>query len=128
MKRNYRDVSYVYTLEPHADHGFHVHAMFDSGHDIKWKEFWKEWYERYGRNRTEPILHKADVESYVTKYICKTHRQVHREKNKEIWWNVKLSKYRERMRKLTAKSGSSRPVDKRAESCAKVSELPMVSG
>ena len=117
MKRNYKHVSYIYSLEPHMDSGFHVHAMFDEGHRIKWKEFWGQWFERYGRNRTEPITHKADVESYVTKYVMKAQDQVHRNKNEEIWWNVNLSRYRKRMRNDHTKTrGYSPHTGKRDES------------
>ena len=114
MKRNYPKVSYVYTLEPHSAEGFHVHSLFDEGHDIRWKDFWSKWFKRYGRNRTEPIAHKADVENYVTKYICKTHEQKHRNKNAEIWWNVHLSQYRKRMKRIVT-NGSSRRTGTRKE-------------
>ena len=40
MRKNYPETSHVYVLEPHAGlaTGFHVHAMFDAGHDIWWKD------------------------------------------------------------------------------------------
>lgn len=109
MKKYYPDVSYVYSIEPYVARGwvvqgkfypaFHMHAMFDDGHDIRWKEFWGRWFERYGRARTEPIVHKADVQSYVTKYVMKGHADKTNNSRREIWWNVKLSKYRKHMRK-----------------------------
>lgn len=110
MRKNYPAISHVYVLEPHAGDatGFHVHAMFDTGHDIWWKDFWEKWFERFGRNDTQPIKHKADVESYVTKYVMKYHDRKSTRQLKEIWWNVKLSKYRKHLlRQATLDSGSS---------------------
>ena len=109
MKHNYPKVSYVYTLEPHSAEGFHVHAMFDEGHDIRWKGFWKKWFDRYGRAKTEPMRHKADVASYVTKYICKTHETKTHNTKEEIWWDVHLTKYRQHM-KPTVMNGSSQRI------------------
>jgi len=117
MGKEYRDVSYVYTLEPHSSSGFHVHSMFDQGHDIKWTEFWAKWFERFGRNRTEPIIHAADVESYVLKYVAKGWEDEKREEmvgdkwkerhhGKQVWWDVKLSAFRRR--KHTRQLGRSR--------------------
>ena len=97
MAREYPDVSYVYTIEPHHADGFHCHAMFDEGHDIKWTEFWGKWHKRFGRNRTEPIEHKANVQSYVTKYVMKSQQDKRNNHKEEVWWNVWLSRYRARM-------------------------------
>ena len=101
MRRNYKAVSYVYTLEPHVDTGFHVHAMFDEPYVLRWKTFWARWYERYGRARTDPIRSKANVALYVTKYLTKEwdvnqeellgDPKVNTDGRKEIWWNVKLT-------------------------------------
>jgi hypothetical protein len=107
MRKNYPEISHVYVLEPHAGlaTGFHVHAMFDAGHDIWWKDFWGKWKERFGRNETQPIRHKADVQSYVTKYVMKYHDKSSTRQLEEVWWNVKLSKYRQHM-KQSGLSGS----------------------
>lgn len=105
MRRHYRSISYVYTCEPHKNHGFHVHAMFDQPYELRWKTFWRRWFDQYGRADTTPIRHKANVESYVTKYVCKAwdyenEQQVGdpwRDPNHKnaIWWNVKLAHQRE---------------------------------
>ena len=115
MKNYYPEVSYVYSIEPYTARGwvhqgkfypaFHLHSMFDAGHDIRWTEFWWRWFERYGRAKTEPIKHKADVQSYVTKYIMKGHSDKTNNSRKEIWWNVKLSKYRKHMKKQALQGG-----------------------
>lgn len=101
MKNNYRSLSYVYSLEPHGHGGFHVHSMFDKQTHVNWKQFWEKWYKRYGRARTEPIRHQANVGSYVTKYIMKgwdaSREEMvgdpYRDRNErnEVWWNVKIS-------------------------------------
>lgn len=127
MKNNYPQISYVYTLEPHSVAGFHVHAMFDEGHDVKWRDFWALWFERYGRAKTEPMNHKADVASYVTKYICKSHGIKKRNWQEEIWWNVHLTQYRKRMRP-TVNNGSSQHIERRAESWPKPTGYQMAFG
>lgn len=109
MKKHYPAISYAYCLEPFKTRGwvtngmfnpaFHMHAMFDAGHDISWKEFWATWFKKYGRCKTEPIRHKADVQSYVTKYLMKSQDDKTNIGRNEIWWDVKLSKYRKHMRK-----------------------------
>ena len=122
MKRkDYKHVSYVYSVEPYKGRGWHtmedftpavhLHAMFDAGHNIKWTKFWGEWFKKYGRASTEPIAHKADVESYVSKYIMKEQELGATAKNegREIWWNVKLSRYRERMARI-GRRGLLRPI------------------
>ena len=95
MRDNYKSISYVYALEPHKNHGFHVHAMFETPYCMNWKRFWGEWYDKYGINRTEPMRHKPDVESYVSKYIIKEWNKEEQltsvDQNQEIWWNVKIS-------------------------------------
>ena len=144
MRKNYPAISHVYALEPFggwSGHGFHVHAMFDAGHNIWWKDFWGKWFERFGRNDTTPIKHKADVESYVTKYVMKYHDQKdvwpdeRVVKNgrlrgrpatpqlEEIWWNVKLSKYRKHLqRQAMSENGSSGLATKVAASKRRVSD------
>ena len=103
MRKHYNAISYVYCLEPHKDisSGFHVHAMFDEPFALRWKDFWRRWFDRYGRADTTPIRHKADVERYVTKYLTKTwdvnkeemvgDNKVNTNCMEEIWWDVKIS-------------------------------------
>lgn len=118
MKKNYKNVSYAYSIEPHTTRGWvrygefypsmHMHAMFDGGHDIKWTKFWEKWYGLYGRCSTEPIRHKADVQAYVAKYVMKHQYNKNNCERKEIWWDVKLSKYRRRMNGISQNSLSQR--------------------
>tara|TARA_Y100000588_G_scaffold5882_1_gene7126 strand:- start:69 stop:539 length:471 start_codon:yes stop_codon:yes gene_type:complete len=96
MKNNYPHISYVYSLEPHSDAGFHVHTLFTQPLGMDWKKFWQRWYDQYGRARTEPIRHKADVQMYVAKYVTKEwNRDLDDKKTvchwNEIWWDVKLT-------------------------------------
>lgn len=102
MRLHYNSISYVYALEPHKHTGFHVHAMFDSPYVINWKTFWRRWFDRYGRARTEPMRHKANVERYVTKYLTKGWSESGRDecvgdpvRNRDhtqgVWWDVKIS-------------------------------------
>jgi hypothetical protein len=100
MRDHYRSISYVYVCEPHKGCGFHVHAMFDQPYVINWKTFWQRWYDQYGRARTEPIRHKADVADYHAKYLTKTWgngREVFGEPKPssnhfdEIWWDCKIA-------------------------------------
>jgi hypothetical protein len=95
MYHEYNYVSYIYSLEPHASCGFHVHAMFAESYGLRWRDFWRNWHTRYGRNRTEPIKHKADVNKYVSKYVIKEwgfkgDDRSQANTGREIWWNVKL--------------------------------------
>jgi len=97
MRTGYRQVSYVYALEPFSgNNGFHVHAMFADAYGLKWTDFWKDWFTLFGRNKTEPIRLVADVNNYVSKYIQKewTFKNDYRKTvnaEREIWWNVKLN-------------------------------------
>jgi len=101
MRIDYNTISYVYTLEPHKDLSFHVHAMFDEPYAMNWKQYWRRWFDRYGRARTEPMRHKADVEAYVTKYLTKEwdvnkpemvgDPKVNTSERQTVWWNVKMS-------------------------------------
>ena len=111
MKRNYRSISYVYSLEPHSVEGFHVHSMFDKQTHVNWKQFWAKWFKRYGRARTEPIRHQANVGSYVTKYIMKGWNadreemvgDIPRDRNErnDVWWDVKISQHQYKLNCLT---------------------------
>ena len=118
MAKNYKNVSYAYSIEPYTTRGWvrygefypamHMHAMFDAGHDIKWTKFWEKWYGLYGRCKTEPIRHPADVESYVAKYMMKHQHDKYNNERKEIWWDVHLSKYRKRMNGINRNGSSPR--------------------
>lgn len=48
------------------------------------KQTWRSWFERYGRNRIEPVNNRDDVADYCAKYVCK----------EGAWWNVKLLSHR----------------------------------
>lgn len=74
-------VSYFYALEqnPCRD-GFHVHALWCDCKNKKRSIIWQKWFERYGRNRIEPVNSQTDVTDYVSKYVTK----------EGAWWNVKL--------------------------------------
>ncbi len=101
MAKEYGSISYVYSLEPHENHGFHVHAMFEEPFKVDWKGYWAKWFKRFGRMRTEPIKRQADVELYVTKYVIKGWEQQREEmvgdpwrdtnERNEVWWDVKIS-------------------------------------
>lgn len=122
MSKHYPNVSYVYSIEPYKGRGWHtmedfypavhMHAMFDGGHDIRWKDFWDKWFKLYGRAKTEPIRHKADVATYVSEYILKEQGDESGNERKELWWDVKLSRLRKRERGIIG-SGLSRRTDQR---------------
>ena len=44
------------------------------------KDIWREWFDRYGRNRIEPVKNRDDVSDYCAKYVTK----------EGAWWNVNL--------------------------------------
>jgi len=76
-----RGVSYFYALErnPQRD-GFHIHAVWCDCKNFSRRRVWKTWFERYGRNRIEPVNSQTDVTDYVAKYVTK----------EGAWWDVKL--------------------------------------
>jgi hypothetical protein len=85
MRNEMRGVSYFYTLEqnPGRD-GFHVHALWCDCKNRSRQHTWRIWFERYGRNRIEPVNSPDDVADYCAKYVCK----------EGAWWNVKLLSHR----------------------------------
>jgi len=81
MRTKMRGVSYFYALEqnPGRD-GYHVHALWCDCKSKSRQHTWRTWFERYGRNRIEPVNNQDDVADYCAKYVCK----------EGAWWNVKL--------------------------------------
>jgi hypothetical protein len=84
MRKALPGVSYFYAIEenPSRD-GHHVHAMWDSLGAPR-KATHREWLQRYGRNRIEPVRDFADVVSYCSKYVVKD----------GAWWDFHLSRAR----------------------------------
>jgi hypothetical protein len=82
MKDSLPSLSYFYAVEqnPSRD-GFHVHAMWDSDLAPR-KATHRDWLERYGRNRIEPVRDHQDVLDYCAKYVCKD----------GAWWDFRLSR------------------------------------
>ena len=85
MKREMRGVSYFYALEenPGRD-GYHVHALWCDCKNKSRRDIWRKWFDRYGRNRIEPVNSRDDVADYCAKYVTK----------EGAWWNVKLIGHR----------------------------------
>ena len=85
MRNEMRGVSYFYALEqnPGRD-GFHAHALWCDCKNKSRQHTWRIWFERYGRNRIEPVNSRDDVADYCAKYVCK----------EGAWWNVKLLSHR----------------------------------
>lgn len=86
MRREAPDVSYFYALErnPSRD-GFHVHSIWANTAGMYRKTLWERWFERFGRNKLEPIRSRIQVEEYLTKYVTKEVTWEERG-----WWNVHL--------------------------------------
>jgi len=85
MRTEMRGVSYFYALEQnHARDGYHAHALWCDCKGKSRKRIWRTWFERYGRNRIEPVNSRDDVSDYCAKYVCK----------EGAWWNVKLLSHR----------------------------------
>lgn len=85
MRTEMRGVSYFYALEqnPGRD-GYHAHALWCDCKGKSRQHVWRSWFERYGRNRIEPVNNRDDVADYCAKYVCK----------EGAWWNVKLLSHR----------------------------------
>jgi hypothetical protein len=81
MRKTLPHVSYFYALErnPCRD-GYHVHSIWADCKGVFRKAAWKDWFDRYGRARIEPVRVARDCEEYASKYLCK----------EDGWWNVKL--------------------------------------
>lgn len=87
MKREAPDVSYFYALErnPSRD-GFHVHSLWSNTAGIYRRCLWQRWFDRFGRNKLEPIRNRVEAEEYLTKYVTKEVTWEERG-----WWNVHLA-------------------------------------
>ena len=73
--------NYFYAIEAHPCRGSaHVHAVIEMSKLDRRKDFWGKWFERYGRNRLEPIKSSLDTAAYCAKYIGKA----------PLWWNTKI--------------------------------------
>lgn len=85
MAKEFPRLSYFYAIEenPSRD-GHHIHALFSDSKSLHRSEMWKLWFDKFGRNKVEPISSKQDVVDYVTKYVTKD----------SAWWNVKLQWHR----------------------------------
>jgi hypothetical protein len=81
MKREMWGVSHFYGLEenPGRD-GFHVHALWCDCKNKSRRLLWEKWFDRYGRNRIEPVNSRDDVSDYCAKYVTK----------EGAWWGIKL--------------------------------------
>jgi hypothetical protein len=81
MRTELRGVSYFYAIEenPGRD-GHHIHALWVDCLNRRRKDIWREWFDRYGRNRIEPVKNRDDVSDYCAKYVTK----------EGAWWNVNL--------------------------------------
>jgi hypothetical protein len=81
MRMGMRGVSYFYALEqnPGRD-GYHAHTLWCDCKGKSRRTVWKTWFDRYGRNRVEPVNNRDDVADYCAKYVCK----------EGAWRNVKL--------------------------------------
>lgn len=82
MRQALPGLSYFYAIEqnPSRD-GHHVHAIWDSLEAPR-KATHREWLNRYGRNRIEPVRGLQAVENYCAKYVCK----------EGAWWDFHLSR------------------------------------
>ena len=85
MRKDMWGVSYFYALEqnPGRD-GYHVHALWCDCKSKSRRNVWRAWFDRYGRNRIEPVNSRDDVADYCAKYVTK----------ENSWWNVKLLSHR----------------------------------
>jgi hypothetical protein len=63
-------VSNFYALEenPGRD-GFHVHALWCDCFNKSRRDLWQKWFDRYGRNRIEPVNNRDDVSDWC---VCRS--------------------------------------------------------
>jgi len=81
MAKEVRGVSYFYAVEQNPSRaGHHVHALWADCDEVFRKRIWERWFERYGRNRIEPVNSLNDVAAYCAKYVTK----------EGAWWNLKI--------------------------------------
>jgi len=85
MRSEMRGVSYFYALEqnPGRD-GFHVHALWCDCLNMSRCLIWREWFDRYGRARIEPVNSRDDVSDYCAKYVTK----------EGSWWDLRILGHR----------------------------------
>ena len=93
-------LSWFYAIEqnPSRD-GHHIHALIANPRELRRRAIWKAWFERYGRNRIEPVRSLDDVSCYCAKYVCK----------ERAWWDVHLDPTAHHLARARAGAGS--PVD-----------------
>jgi len=78
MDREVPRVSYFYAVEKNPGGlGHHIHGLLYGTKDLRRCVVWKKWFDRYGRNRLEPIRNHKSVTDYSTKYVIK---------EGALWW------------------------------------------
>jgi len=89
MQRRLPRVSYYVATEPNPSRdGHHIHALWADCGDVFRRDEWKHWFDRYGRNKIEPVHHPADAFGYASKYLCKAESLV---EHKLAWkWRARL--------------------------------------
>jgi hypothetical protein len=79
-KHSWNRVPCFYAVEWHGQgHQAHVHALMALGLTRR-KEVWKDWFNRFGRNRLVPISFVGGAAGYCAKYCVK-------EAYQRGWWN-----------------------------------------
>jgi hypothetical protein len=72
MRKNHPDVAYFYALEKNPSReGHHVHGVMWRKEIPHLKDWWKLWFEKFGRCRYEFLESREDVVNYVSKYVTK---------------------------------------------------------
>ena len=88
MRRNYKDYSWFYCVEPNPSRaGHHLHALMmpPTGAKCSHKEMGTSWWGQYGWNKVEDIRSKKDVSGYCTKHVV-------RYLNKGAgWYNIEIN-------------------------------------
>jgi hypothetical protein len=81
MRKKLGGVNHFFAIEPNPSRdGHHVHAMWAQSGEIRRKDAWQAWFDRYGRARIEPLRNWGQVTAYCAKYCI----------NEGSWWNVVL--------------------------------------
>lgn len=79
MKRRLPGVRGFYGVDPNPSRdGHHIHGLLELSSDVRRKELWADWWERYGTNRIEPIEAIGGCSGYCAKYPLSGSR----------WWNL----------------------------------------
>ena len=85
MKKHAPDVTYFYSIERNPSRqGHHVHALGADCAGLQRKDFWKAWFDRFGRNRLEPVKSRQDVSDYCSKHL------VGYLTKEGGWWNFRI--------------------------------------